>query len=126
MKLYKRQIRLRGTLQTDTHDIPKYCTPIDWTDEEDFTDEMVKDATKDYYGKNGVCWWDFYEQERYVEVEDNSIEPETCPYCGKSNTNFFTAWVADDNLFTEQYYCQDCDKYYHVDYDITNPRYRTN
>lgn len=72
MKLYKRQIRLRGTLQTDTHDIPKYCTPIDWIDEEDFTDEMVKEATKKYYWKDNICWWDFYEQERYLKVNSSS------------------------------------------------------
>lgn len=57
--------------------------------------------------------------EIYIE-----IEPEVCPYCGKSNTRFVSSWVAYDNLFTEEYCCKDCDKYYHVDYDITNPRYQ--
>lgn len=52
------------------------------------------------------------------------IDPEVCPYCGKSNTRFVEAWVADYNLFTEQYCCEDCDKYYHVDYDFANPRYQ--
>ena len=52
------------------------------------------------------------------------IEPEVCPYCGKSSTSFVTAWVAYDSLFTEEHYCKNCDKYYYVDYDITNPRYQ--
>lgn len=52
------------------------------------------------------------------------IDPEVCPYCGKSNTSFVTAWVAYDTLFTEEYYCKDCNEYYHVDYDIANPRYQ--
>lgn len=72
MQLYKRQVRLRGKLQFDTHDVPEYCTVIDWTDEEDFTDEMVKEAIKKYYGKDNICWWDFYEQERYLKVNSSS------------------------------------------------------
>ena len=72
MQLYKRQVRLRGKLQFDAHEVPEYCTVIDWTDEEDFTDEMVKEATKKYYGKDNICWWDFYEQERYLKVNSSS------------------------------------------------------
>ena len=52
------------------------------------------------------------------------IDPEVCPYCGKSNTRFVTAWVSDYHLFTEQYCCEECDEYYHVDYDFANPRYQ--
>ena len=48
MQLYKRQVRLCGKLQFDAHEVPEYCTVIDWTDEEDFTDEMVKEAIKKY------------------------------------------------------------------------------
>lgn len=54
------------------------------------------------------------------------IEPEVCPYCGEFETvRFIDSWVEEDT-FTEKYYCSNCDKEYHVDYDITNPRYRTN
>ena len=53
------------------------------------------------------------------------IDPEVCPYCGKSETVLFTdAWVEED-IFTERYYCINCSKDYSVDYNITNPRYRT-
>lgn len=53
------------------------------------------------------------------------IEPEVCPYCGKFETVRFTdAWI-EEGIFTESYYCANCNKEYHVDYDITNPRYRT-
>ena len=59
--------------------------------------------------------------EVYIE-----IDPEVCPYCGKSETVLFTnAWIEED-IFTETYYCVNCSKKYHVDYNITNPRYRTN
>ena len=54
------------------------------------------------------------------------IEPEVCPYCGKFETVcFINAWVEEEGIFTESYYCANCNKEYHVDYDITNPRYRT-
>ena len=57
--------------------------------------------------------------EVYIE-----IDPEVCPYCEKSETVRFTsAWVEGD-IFTERYYCVNCSKEYHVDYSITNPRYR--
>ena len=52
------------------------------------------------------------------------IEPEVCPYCGKFETvRFIDSWVEEDT-FTEQYCCTNCRKNYHVDYSITNPRYR--
>lgn len=124
MKLYKKQVRLCGKLQINTHEIPEYRTLTNWTDEEDLTAKMVEDATKKYRDKDGFSGWDFYTQGRFVEVEDTSIDPETCPYCGKSNTRFVTAWVADYNLFTEEYCCKNCDEYYHVDYDFANPRYQ--
>lgn len=58
--------------------------------------------------------------EVYIE-----IEPEVCPYCGKFKTvHFIDSWVEEDT-FTEQYYCTNCRKNYHVDYNIANPRYRT-
>ena len=58
--------------------------------------------------------------EVYIE-----IDPEVCPYCGKFETvHFIDSWV-DEDTFTEQYYCTNCRKNYHVDYSITNPRYRT-
>ena len=60
--------------------------------------------------------------EVYIETD-----PEVCPYCGKSETVLFTnAWIEEEGIFTEAYYCSNCDKEYHVDYNITNPRYRTN
>ena len=53
------------------------------------------------------------------------IEPETCPYCNKWNgVHFLNAWVEDD-IFTEEYHCDNCAKSYRVEYDIANPRYRT-
>ena len=59
--------------------------------------------------------------EVYIE-----IEPEVCPYCGKFETvRFIDSWVEED-IFTESYFCTNCSKEYYVDYDITNPRYRTN
>lgn len=58
--------------------------------------------------------------EVYIE-----IDPEVCPYCGEFETvRFIDSWVEEDT-FTEKYYCANCGKEYHVDYDITNPRYRT-
>ena len=27
---------------------------------------------KKYYGKDNICWWDFYEQERYLKVNSSS------------------------------------------------------
>lgn len=58
--------------------------------------------------------------EVYIE-----IDPEVCPYCGKFETvRFIDSWVEEDT-FTEQYYCANCRKDYHVDYNIANPRYRT-
>lgn len=58
--------------------------------------------------------------EVYIE-----IEPEVCPYCGKhERVCFINAWVEEEGIFTESYYCANCSKEYHVDYDITNPRYR--
>ena len=52
------------------------------------------------------------------------IDPEVCPYCGKSETVLFTnAWIEED-IFTETYHCANCSKDYRVDYSITNPRYR--
>lgn len=60
--------------------------------------------------------------EVYIE-----IDPEVCPYCGKfEKVCFINAWVKEEGIFTESYYCSNCDKEYHVDYNITNPRYRTN
>lgn len=58
--------------------------------------------------------------EVYIE-----IEPEVCPYCGEFETvRFIDSWVEEDT-FTEKYYCANCSKEYHVDYNIANPRYRT-
>ena len=57
--------------------------------------------------------------EVYIE-----IEPEVCPYCGKhERVCFIDYWIKEDT-FTKQYYCTNCRKNYHVDYNITNPRYR--
>lgn len=54
------------------------------------------------------------------------IDPEVCPYCGKFETvRFIDAWIEED-IFTERYYCANCSKDYDVEYNITNPRYRTN
>lgn len=59
--------------------------------------------------------------EVYIE-----IDPEVCPYCGEFETvRFIDSWVEEDT-FTEKYYCANCSKEYHVDYNIANPRYRTN
>ena len=53
------------------------------------------------------------------------IDPEVCPYCGKfEKVHFIDSWV-DEDTFTEQYYCTNCSKEYYVDYNITNPRYKT-
>ena len=58
--------------------------------------------------------------EVYIE-----IDPEVCPYCGKFETvRFIDASVEEEYIFTERYYCTNCSKEYHVDYNITNPRYR--
>ena len=58
--------------------------------------------------------------EVYIE-----IDPEVCPYCGEFETvSFEGAWV-EKHIFTERYHCANCSKDYQVDYDITNPRYRT-
>ena len=55
------------------------------------------------------------------------IDPEVCPYCGKfEKVYFINAWVKEEGIFTEEYYCTNCRKNYHVDHNITNPRYRTN
>lgn len=52
------------------------------------------------------------------------IDPIVCPYCGRYDTvRFKTAWTEEDT-FIEEYHCDNCDKEYYVDYDITNPHYR--
>lgn len=59
--------------------------------------------------------------EVYIE-----IDPEVCPYCGKFETvRFIGAW-AEEDIFIEECHCDNCAKSYQVEYDIANPRYRTN
>lgn len=122
MQLYKRQVRLCGELQIDTHEIPEYRTLIDWTDEEDFTDEIVKDAIKDYFDKNNVCWWDFYQQERYLEINPNSETPLICPYCNKSSGVHSLHLEISGNTLIELCHCDSCAKNYYVEYGITNKK----
>ena len=57
--------------------------------------------------------------EVYIE-----IDPEVCPYCGKFETVLFEDARIEEDIFTEKYYCTNCNKEYYVDYNIANPRYR--
>lgn len=55
--------------------------------------------------------------EVYIE-----IEPEVCPYCHHDDN---TRWIAGhvEDMFIEEYYCRNCQCYYHVAYEFANPRY---